>query len=121
MVTIVTHIPLKDGAEQQWDTVMRERTVAAKGQPGWVGGQVLRSPNGRVVVGTWQSQADWAAWHRTAAFAETRRQLTGLADGPTEPGWHEVVLDVRKGKGARPARAAGRRSTAPAIATKETP
>jgi|HubBroStandDraft_6_1064221.scaffolds.fasta_scaffold50647_5 heme-degrading monooxygenase HmoA len=121
MVTIVTHIPLKDGADRQWDTVMHERMASAKGQPGWVGGQVLRSPNGRVVVGTWQSQADWAAWHRTAAFAETRRKLTGLADGPTEPGWHEVVFDVRKEKGARSARAAGRHPKAQAIATKETP
>jgi hypothetical protein len=38
MVTIVTHIPLKDGADRQWDTVMHERMASAKGQPGWVGG-----------------------------------------------------------------------------------
>ncbi len=98
MVTIVTHVPLKEGAEREWDTVIHERMAAAKRQPGWVGGQLLRSPNGRVVVGTWRTQADWEVWHQTLAFTKTRRQLIGLVDGPTEPGWHEVVLDVRAGK-----------------------
>jgi len=98
MVTVVTHVPLKDGAEHDWDAVMRERLAAAKKQPGWVGGQLLRSPNGRVIVGTWLSRADWEEWHKAPEFAETRRRLDRLADGPTEPGWHEVVAEVRKGK-----------------------
>ena len=29
------------------------------------------------------------AWHTAPAFAQTRRQLDGLAGGPTEPGWQE--------------------------------
>jgi heme-degrading monooxygenase HmoA len=85
MVTIVTHIPLKKGAERQWDTVMRKRMAAAERQPGWVGGQLLRSPCGRMIVGTWRRQADWEVWQKTLVFTETRRQLIGLVDGPIEP------------------------------------
>jgi heme-degrading monooxygenase HmoA len=100
MVTVVTHVPLKEGTERDWDRIMIERMQAARKQPGWVGGQLLRSPNGRVIVGTWQSREDWAKWHDDPEFEETRRQLAGMADGPTDPGWHEVVADVRKGRGA---------------------
>lgn len=98
MVTIVTHVPLKEGSEREWDALMAERMAAAKKQPGWVGGQLLRSPNGRVIVGTWQTRDDWAEWHKAPEFTETRRQLDEITDGPTDPGWHEVVLEVRTGK-----------------------
>jgi heme-degrading monooxygenase HmoA len=109
MVTVVTHVPLKEGTEQEWDALMRERMLAAKKQPGWVGGQLLRSPNGRVIVGTWQSREDWAEWHRDPEFTEARRRLDAMADGPTDPGWHEVVLEVRKtGAAVRRGRAAKR-------------
>jgi heme-degrading monooxygenase HmoA len=100
MVTVVTHVPLKQGAEHEWDRIMLERMNAAKKQPGWIGGQLLRSPNGRVIVGTWLSRADWEKWHHAPEFAETRRELDGMANGPTEPGWHEVVAEVRKGRAA---------------------
>ena len=100
MVTVMTLVPLKEGAEREWDSAMLERMNAAKKQPGWIGGQLLRSPNGRVIVGTWQSRADWEKWHHAPEFAETRRQLDGLADGPADPGWHEVVAEVRKGRAA---------------------
>ena len=101
MVTVVTHVPLKEGSEREWDRIMLERMQAARKHAGWVGGQLLRSPNGRVIVGTWQSRADWAKWHEDPEFEETRRLLAGMADGPTEPGWHEVVADVRKGRGGQ--------------------
>ncbi len=100
MMTVVTHVPLKEGFEQEWDSLMLERMNAARKQPGWVGGQLLRSPNGRVIVGTWQSREDWEKWHHAPEFAETRRQLDEMADGPTDPGWHEVVAEVRKGRAA---------------------
>jgi heme oxygenase (mycobilin-producing) len=99
MVSIVTHAQLKEGTEREWDTVMRKRLAAAKKQPGWVGGQLLRSedkPNRRVIVGTWRARADWERWHADPRFADTRRQLDGLESGPAEHWWHEVVLDVRK-------------------------
>ena len=99
MMTIVTHVHLKEGAGRDWDAAMRTRLSAAKKQPGWVGGQLLRQsdrPDRRVIVGTWRTRADWEAWHQDPQFAETRRRLDGLENGPAEHWWHEVVLDVRK-------------------------
>jgi heme-degrading monooxygenase HmoA len=99
MMTIVPHARLKEGAGPEWDTAMRTRLSAAKTRPGWVGGQLLRpsdKPDRRVIVGTWRTRADWEAWHQDPKFAETRRRLDGLENGPAEHWWHEVVLDVRK-------------------------
>jgi heme-degrading monooxygenase HmoA len=99
MMTIVTHVHLKEGAGRDWDAAMRTRLLAAKKQPGWVGGQLLRQsdrPDRRVIVGTWRTRALWEAWHQDPQFAETRRRLDGLENGPAEHWWHEVVLDVRK-------------------------
>ena len=75
MMTIVTHVELKPGTEREWDRTMRERLQAAEGRPGWVAGQLLRpvdKPQARVIVGTWESREAWEAWHRDAAFRETR-------------------------------------------------
>ena len=102
MVTVVTDIRLREGAEQKWDTVMRTRMTAAKDRPGWVAGQLLRvenQPSRRVIVGTWRTRADWEAWHRDPHFTETRRQLDALVDGPEGHAWHEVVVDARVGEG----------------------
>ena len=98
MMTIVTRISLKEGAEPEWDKVMGERLSAAKDQPGWVGGQLLIPLDGlneRVVVGTWQTRADWEAWHADEAFAETRKRLEGVEARPSEQWWHEVLVDAR--------------------------
>jgi hypothetical protein len=46
---------------------------------------------------TWQTRADWEAWHKDLAFAETRKRLEGLEATPGEEWWHEVVLDMWKG------------------------
>jgi heme-degrading monooxygenase HmoA len=53
---------------------MRERLEAARKPPGWVGAQLLMPLDGlsnRIIVGTWQTRADWEAWHVDEAFAET--------------------------------------------------
>lgn len=105
MMTIVTHVHLKEGAGRDWDAAMRARLLAAKKQPGWVGGQLLRQsdrPDRRVIVGTWRTRAGWEAWHQDSQFAETRRRLDGLENGPAEHWWHEVVVDVRKYEAASP-------------------
>jgi heme-degrading monooxygenase HmoA len=97
MMTIVTHISLKQGTEPEWDAAMRERLAAASEKSGWVSGQSmmpLDHLNRRVIVGTWQTRADWEAWHQDPAFEHTRIRLEGLEDGPSEEWWHEV-LDVR--------------------------
>jgi heme-degrading monooxygenase HmoA len=101
MVTIVTDVQLKEGAEQQWDEQMRERMDAAKSQGGWIGGQLLRpdaQPSKRVIVGTWRSREDWRRWHEDSRFTGTRENLDRLATTPEEHCWHEVVLDVRPAK-----------------------
>ena len=97
MVTIVTEVGLKQGAEQKWDEIMQERMSAAKEQPGWVGGQLLRpadDPGRRVIVGTWRSRDDWHAWHTAPRFQETRAELDGLVRGPEEHTWHYVVIEM---------------------------
>ncbi|SRR5579884_768205 len=98
MMTIVTHVTLKEGAEPEWDAAMKERLEAARGRPGWVGGQLLMpldKLNKRLIVGTWQTRADWEAWHRDPAFEATRKRLEGLEAAPSEQWWHEVILETR--------------------------
>src|SRR5258705_6323368 len=99
MMTIVTHIHLKEDAGREWDAAMRTRLSAAKKRPGWVGGQLLRlsdKPDRRVIVGTWRTRADWEAWHQDPKFAETRRRLDGLEHGPAEHWGHRGGLSGRK-------------------------
>ena len=99
MKTIVTHVHLKPGAGRDWDAVMRKRLSAAREQPGWIGGQLLRpadKPDRRVIVGTWRTRANWEAWHHDPQFTEARQRLDGLESTPAEHWWHDVVLDVRK-------------------------
>jgi heme-degrading monooxygenase HmoA len=94
MMTIVTHVTLKEGIEPEWDVAMRERLAAATDKPGWIAGQLmmpLDHLNRRVIVGTWQTRADWEAWHQDPAFAQTRQRLEGLEDRPSEQWWHEVL------------------------------
>jgi heme-degrading monooxygenase HmoA len=105
MMTIVTHVHLKEGAGPEWDAAMRTRLSAAKKRPGWVGGQLLRQsdkPDRRVIVGTWKTRAAWEEWHHDRNFAATRGRLDGLENGQAEHWWHEVVLDVRKYEAAPP-------------------
>jgi hypothetical protein len=69
-----------------------------RGQGGWICTQLLIPNDGmnkRVIIGTWQTRADWEAWHRDPAFAETRARLDGLEAAPRQEWWHEVMLDVR--------------------------
>ena len=98
MMTIVTHIKLKPGAEPEWDAAMRERMIAARDQPGWIGGQLMIPLDGldrRLIVGTWQTRAHWEAWHNDPTFEATRDRLQGLEAGSPEHWWHEVIEDIR--------------------------
>jgi heme-degrading monooxygenase HmoA len=99
MMTIVTHVHLREGAGRDWDAAMRTRLSAAREAPGWIGGQLLRpadKPDRRVIVGTWRTRANWEAWHHDPQFTETSQRLEGLERAPAEHWWHDVVLDVRK-------------------------
>ena len=100
MMTVITRAALSSGSEAEWDEAMRERLKAAHGQAGWVGGQLLApvdEPNRRVIVGTWQSRADWEAWHDDPAFKDTRERMEGLQQGPDEMEWFEVITEGREG------------------------
>jgi heme-degrading monooxygenase HmoA len=47
-------------------------------------------------VGTWQTRADWQAWHEDPAFQETRDRMEGLQEGADEMEWFEVVTEGRE-------------------------
>ncbi len=98
MMTIVTHVTLKEGTEPEWDAAMRTRLAAVRGRPGWIGTQLLIPSDvlhKRIIVGTWETRAAWAAWHQDPAFVETQARLDGLEAAPRQEWWHEVLLDVR--------------------------
>ena len=100
-MTVITHHALRDdAAAQEWDATMYERLTAARGQAGWIGGQLLRAVNDRTLrtlVGTWERREDWEAWHEEAAFRETRERLEGLQSRPSETTWYEVIEERRVG------------------------
>jgi len=103
MMTVVTHVRIKEGQEPAWDAAYRERVQAARGQPGFVAVQLcipVDSMNERVIIGTWESRADWAAWHNAEPFLETRARLEEVDDKRKSTWWHEVVLEERKGGGS---------------------
>ena len=97
-MTIVTHVTLREDAGPEWDATVRDRMAAATDQPGWVGGQLLiplDALNQRIIVGTWETRADWESWHDDPDFAATRLQLDDLEAAPGEHRWHEVIEDAR--------------------------
>ena len=97
MMTIVSHIKVKEKHEPAWDAAMRERIEAAKEQPGFVAVQLCipaESMNERLIIGTWETRADWEAWHEDQAFQETRERLERLEVQQSETAWHEVLLNV---------------------------
>src|SRR5260370_32936036 len=96
MMTVITYVTLRDGAEPEWDAAMRERLERARGRAGWLRGQLLIPLDGlnkRVIVGTWRSRADWEAWHQDPAFVARRTRLEGLQAEPSETVWYEVAVD----------------------------
>jgi heme-degrading monooxygenase HmoA len=99
MMTVITRVALKPGTEPEWDEAMRMRIEGAHDRPGWVGGQLLIPTDGlseRIIVGTWQTRADWQAWHEDPAFQETRDRMEGLQEGADEMEWFEVVTEGRE-------------------------
>ena len=103
MMTVITRVTLTAGTEPEWDEAMRERLKAAHGQPGWIGGQLLiplEALNHRVIVGTWQTRADWEAWHEDPACVDTRKRMEGLQEGPDQMEWFEVMSEGRDSAGS---------------------
>jgi heme-degrading monooxygenase HmoA len=98
MMTVITHVAVKEGSEPEWDAIMRDRLDAARDRRGWLGGQLLiplEALNERLIVGTWETRADWEAWHEDEAFQEARERLDGLQVAQRESVWYEVLADLR--------------------------
>jgi heme-degrading monooxygenase HmoA len=99
MMTVVTHVRIKEGQEPAWDEAYGERVRAARDQPGFVAVQLcipVDAMNERVIIGTWESRADWEAWHNAEPFLETRRRLEDVDEKRKSIWWHEVVLEERR-------------------------
>jgi heme-degrading monooxygenase HmoA len=99
MMTIVTHVKIKEQQEPAWDAAMRERIEAAKEQPGFFAVQVCIPADAldeRVIIGTWETRADWEAWHATDEFRQTRAQLEGPDVAARGEWWHEVVVELHR-------------------------
>ena len=98
MMTVITRTVLREGTEPEWDAAMRARLDAAGGRGGWIGGQLLiplERLNERLIVGTWDTRADWEAWHADEAFRDTRLRIEGLEERPSETNWYEVMAEQR--------------------------
>lgn len=95
MMTVMTETTLKRGQEPQWDEAYQRRAEAAPSQDGWVSLQLLiplDAPDKRVVLGTWQTRADWEAWHNSKVFLETRKQMDAAEEAEDrQERWYEVV------------------------------
>jgi heme-degrading monooxygenase HmoA len=94
MEAVITRVVLNDGAQSEWESVMRDRMTAAESSDGWIGGSILTpedDSSSRVILGLWQSRADWERWHDDPAFRDTAERLRGLESDAGTAGWHEVV------------------------------
>jgi heme-degrading monooxygenase HmoA len=99
MMTIVTHVSIESGQEPAWDAAWKERIKSAHTQPGWIAVQLgipADSVNERVIIGTWETRADWEAWHATEAFQRTREQMEKLETEIRSEWWHEVLIEEHR-------------------------
>jgi heme-degrading monooxygenase HmoA len=94
METVITRVTLHDGAENEWDAVMRDRMAAAEASQGWLGGSILKPEEDggvRVILGVWETRAAWEEWHRDSVFKETAERLAGLERDAGDGSWYEVL------------------------------
>jgi heme-degrading monooxygenase HmoA len=99
MMTIVTHVRIDPGKEPAWDDAFRKRAAAAKKQPGWISVQLgipADAVNERVVIGTWETRADWERWHTSEAFQNTRGEMDGSEAEGRQEWWHEIILEEHR-------------------------
>jgi hypothetical protein len=98
MMTIVTHVQLREGAGRDWDAAMRTRLSAAKKASGWVGGQLLRPAD--------KPDRGVDSWH-----VEDPRELGGMA--PRSAIHRHAPAARRAGERASRALVARRRARCP--------
>ena len=99
MVTVVTHVRVKEGHGSDWDRVFSERVEAAADKAGFVEVQLCKPREAdvgdRVIVGTWRREEDWKAWHHDPEFMATRRDLEEAVDGAEASQWYDVIVSSR--------------------------
>ena len=94
MEAVITRVVLNDGAQSEWEAAMRDRMTAAESSQGWIGGSILApedDADARVILGLWESRADWERWHDDPAFRDTAERLKGLESDAGSATWHQVV------------------------------
>jgi heme-degrading monooxygenase HmoA len=93
MEMVTTRVVVNEGAESEWEEVMRDRMAAAESSDGWIGSSIL-APEGdrgaRLILGLWETRDDWQRWHDAPAFRDTAERLEGLESDTGSPTWHEV-------------------------------
>ena len=94
MESVITRVLVKEGAESEWEAVMRDRMTAAESSPGWIGGSILApedAPGARLILGLWETREAWEQWHAAPAFRDTAERLQGLEKDSGTPSWNDVV------------------------------
>jgi heme-degrading monooxygenase HmoA len=94
MESVITRVVVNEGAESDWEAVMRDRMSAAESFSGWIGGSILApedDTDARLILGLWETRAAWEAWHEAPAFRETAERLQGLERDPGKPSWNTIV------------------------------
>src|SRR5688572_19963463 len=99
MMTIVTHVSIAPGQEPAWDAAWRRRVDSAQQAQGWIAAQLCipaDSINQRVVIGTWETRADWEAWHASDEFQKTRKEMEPIETETRSEWWHEVLVEEHR-------------------------
>jgi heme-degrading monooxygenase HmoA len=94
MESVITRVVVNQGAESDWEAVMRDRMTAAESFPGWIGGSILAPEadgNARLIFGLWETRAAWERWHDTPAFRDTSEPLQSLESDAGTPTWYQVA------------------------------
>jgi heme-degrading monooxygenase HmoA len=94
MESVITRVTLNEGAEAEWEAVMRDRMTAAESAGGWIGGSILAPEDdtgARVILGLWETRAAWQEWHEAPAFRETAERLQALERDSGDANWNGVV------------------------------
>jgi heme-degrading monooxygenase HmoA len=94
MESVITRVSVNEGAESDWEAVMRDRMTAAESIRGWIGGSILAPEDdtgARLILGLWETRAAWKEWHEAPAFRATAERLQGLERDAGEASWNDVV------------------------------
>ena len=98
LVTFVTRVRIKDGREQEWDEAFTRHLQKAREQVGFESAQLCRAedtPDERLIITSWRTDAHREAWHHQSALNDTRSELQQPGDGYSEPRSYTVIAAER--------------------------